>query len=85
MPGRPELPFLAAGSIAVAGATLRDGKFPALGRPALGVVALVLIASATINTRVAPLIHALGLLILLATVMGATKIVYGKARAKRKK
>lgn len=80
MGARPELPFLAAGAVAVTGATIRDGKFPALGKTAIGVVALVLVASATINTKAAPLIHALGLLILMATVMGATRIIYNKQK-----
>ena len=80
MGARPELPYLAAGAVAVTGATIRDGKFPALGKPALGVVALVLVASATINTKAAPLIHALGLLILMVTVMAATRIIYNKQK-----
>jgi hypothetical protein len=76
---RPELPFLAAGAVAIVGGTKREGKFPANGMQALiATVVLVVAASATANTRIAPLVHAVGLLLLMAAV-------YGTARQYQKK
>lgn len=72
----PELPFLAAGGVAIAGGAIAEKHWPANGLKALiGTVALVIAASATANSRVAPLVHAIGLLLLLTAVMAATKQV----------
>ena len=69
---RPELPFLAAGAVAIAGGTVRERKWPSEGgRAILGTLALVIVASATANTRIAPLVRAIGLLLLLASVMAS--------------
>jgi hypothetical protein len=71
---RPELPFLAAGAIAIVGGTKREGKFPVNGMQALiATVVLVVAASATANTRIAPLVHAIGLLLLMAAVYGTVR------------
>jgi hypothetical protein len=78
---RPELPFLAAGAVSVIGGAIHEGKWPDnTGRAVLGTVVLVLAASASANTRVAPLVQAVGLLLLLTSVMAAAKT----ARAKKK-
>lgn len=70
----PELPFLAAGAVALVGGARREGKFPANGIKALVATAiLVLIASATANTSAAPLVRALGLITLLGAVFGAAR------------
>lgn len=67
---RPELPFLAAGGIAIAGGMAREKKWPSEGAGALiGTLILVVVASATAGTRIAPLVRAIGLLLLLAVVM----------------
>lgn len=79
---KPELPYLAAGGVAVLGATVRDGHLPPMGRVAIGTVALVIFASATTDTKIAPLVHAFGLLVLLATVLAATNVVIRKANKK---
>ncbi len=72
---RPELPFLAAGGIAIAGGIAREKKWPSEGgRAILGTLVLVIVASATANTRIAPLVRALGLLLLLASVMASVPV-----------
>lgn len=67
---RPEMPFLAAGGIAIAGGFVREKKWPENGVKALiGTLLLVIVASATSGTSFAPLVRAIGLLMLLAAVM----------------
>lgn len=44
-------------------------------RAVVGTVALVLVASATADTVIAPLVHAIGLLLLMAAVMAAVRAV----------
>jgi hypothetical protein len=71
---RPELPFLAAGAVSVIGGAIHQKKWPDnTGRAAIGTVVLVLAASASANTRFAPLVQAIGLLLLLTAVMAAVK------------
>lgn len=71
---RPELPYLAAGAVALIGGAIRDKKWPSNSTKAIiGTVAVVLLASASADTPVAPLVHALGLLVLLAATMAAIK------------
>jgi len=71
---RPEMPFLAAGAVALVGGVRKEGHFPKSGVPAvIGVMVLVIVASATAGTRIAPLIRAIGLLLLMAAVFSATK------------
>lgn len=68
----PEMPYLAAGAIAVAGGVARDKGFPKNGLSAvIATVALVIVASATAGSVIAPAIRALGLLLLMAAVMSA--------------
>jgi len=72
----PELPYLAAGGVAIAGGAIAEKKWPSNGVKALlGTVVLVIVASATAGSRVAPLVHAVGLLLLLTAVMAATNQV----------
>lgn len=69
---RPEMPFLAAGVVSVVGGIAREGRFPREGMNAvIGTVVLVIIASATAGTKVAPLVRAIGLILLLGAVFGA--------------
>lgn len=69
---RPEMPYLAAGMVALAGGVARERSFPAKGMTSVvGTVALVVIASATADTAIAPLVRAIGLLVLMAAVMTA--------------
>lgn len=70
----PELPFLAAGGVSVIGGAIAEKHWPANGLKAVvGTVALVVAASATANTRIAPLVHAIGLLLLLSAIIAAVK------------
>ena len=70
----PELPFLAAGAVAIAGGAYHEKKWPAnAGKAIIGTVALVILASATSDTPIAPLVHAIGLLILLTAAMSAVR------------
>ena len=69
----PELPYLAAGGIAIAGGAIAEKKWPSNGVKALlGTIVLTVAASATANSRIAPLVHAIGLLLLLTAVMAAS-------------
>jgi hypothetical protein len=70
----PELPFLAAGAVSIIGGTKKQGKFPSNGLTSvMGTVALVIVASATASTRIAPLVHAIGLLLLMTALFAASK------------
>lgn len=73
---RPEFPFLAAGTVAIVGAAAHDKAWPKETAPKaiIGTVALVIVASATADTPLAPLVHAFGLLILLVAVMSAIRL-----------
>lgn len=72
---RPEFPYLAAGAVSIAGAAKHEKAWPKEApRAIIGTVALVIIASATSDTPLAPLVHAIGLLVLLIAVMTAVRI-----------
>lgn len=76
---RPELPYLAAGAVTIIGASVKEKHWPSGGaRSLIGTVVLVIVASATGDTRLAPLVHAFGLLILLVAVMAAIRLNMGK-------
>jgi hypothetical protein len=82
---RPELPFLAAGAVAITGGAIREHKWPSNATTAvIGTVALTVAASATAETRIAPLVHAIGLLLLLSAVMASVTAVQN-AKKKVKK
>lgn len=69
---RPEMPFLAAGAVALLGGIVREGGWPAEGTGALvGTLAAVLVASMASGSAFAPLVRAVGLLVLLGAVYGA--------------
>jgi hypothetical protein len=71
---RPEFPFLAAGAVAVIGGAIREKKWPdSTVRSVIGTIVLVVAASATANTKGAPLVHAIGLLLLLTSIMAAVR------------
>ena len=82
---RPELTYLAASGVALAGATYRDGKLPNLTRPLVGTVILVIVAAASSRTAAAPVVDAFGKLLLLGVVIAVGMIVYKKQNAKGKK
>lgn len=73
---RPEMPFLAAGGLAIAAGFVRDKKWPDNGgRALIGTLVLVIVASATSESRIAPLVRALGLLMLLISVMVSLPLI----------
>jgi beta-phosphoglucomutase-like phosphatase (HAD superfamily) len=79
----PELPYLAAGTIAIIGGIRKEGHFPSNGVTAVvGTTVLVIVASATAETRIAPLVHAFGLLVLLTAIIAATQQWQAKPKPK---
>jgi hypothetical protein len=69
---RAELPYLAAGTIAVTGGVARQGHWPDGGtRAVIATGFIVVIASGLNDTKLAPLVRALGLLVLLGAVIAA--------------
>lgn len=73
---RPEMPFLAAGAIAIGGGAIKNHGWPTNTLTSvIGTVALVIFASATADSKIAPLVRAIGLLVLLAASMAAIKSV----------
>jgi hypothetical protein len=71
---QPELPFLGAGLVSIAGGAIAEKHWPSNGvKSVIGTVVLVVAASASANSRVGPLVHAIGLLLLLAAVIAAAK------------
>jgi len=80
---RAEMPYLAAGAVSIVGGTAREGHFPSHGLNAvIGTVVLVIAASATSDTKAAPLVRAIGLLLLMASVMAATP-AFNKKKVKK--
>lgn len=79
---RPEFPYLAAGAVSLVGGAVAEHKWPAdTAKAFIGTAVLTVIASATAETPVAPLVHAIGLLILLAAVMAAiTRVQRSKGK-----
>lgn len=82
---RAEFPYLAAGGIVILGATVRDGKLPDLTGPLLGTITLVIFASATDGTKIAPVVRALGILILIGAVIAAGTAISHKATQRKVK
>jgi hypothetical protein len=67
---RPELPYLAAGAVSIVGGARRANGWPATGgRVIIATIVLVIVASASNNSKIAPLVHAFGILLLLVAVM----------------
>lgn len=69
---RPELPYLAAGAISITGGVARTHGWPPEGLRALvATIILVVITSATAETRIAPLVKAFGFLVVLVAIIAA--------------
>jgi hypothetical protein len=72
MVSHPELPFLAAGAIAIIGGTIRERKIPSnTVRALVGTGVLTLVAATTSETKLAPLVHAIGMLLVLGVTIAA--------------
>jgi len=79
----PELPFLAAGGIALIGGAIHEGHWPSSwGRSVIGTVVLVVAASATADTPIGPLVHAIGILLVVTSLMAAVKAANDKKKGK---
>lgn len=81
---RPEMPYLAIGAIAVAGATIKNDKVPDLTLPAIGTIGLVIVTSASAGTRVEPLVTAIGHLLLISVIIATVNVVRTKAKKGKK-
>lgn len=81
----PETPFFASGALLLGAGIARTGGFPQdTLKAVLAVLALALIASATANTKAAPVVRAIGLLFLLASGMAAIRTFYDAAEKRKK-
>lgn len=68
---RPEMPYLAAGAVSVIGGAVKEKAFPANGVLSItATIFLVIVVSMTSNTKVAPLMHAIGMLLLMGAIFG---------------
>lgn len=71
---RAELPYLGAGIVSLVGGYRSEGRWPDYGtRAVVATVVLVIVAAAANGTKVAPLARAVGMLMLLGAVYGATR------------
>ena len=72
----PEFPFILSGALILIGGTIENNGYPKNGiRSLIGTLILALVASATNNTPVAPMVRAIGLLYLLAAAMRTVKVI----------
>ena len=75
---RAEMPFIAAGAVTIAGGVYREKAWPSEGaRAILGTLTIVVVASALNDTAVAPLVRAVGMLVLLVAVIATVRSVKG--------
>lgn len=82
---RPEMPFFIAGAIAIGGGVYREKGWPSEGTNALlATFVLAVVASMTAESRVAPLVRALGFLVLIGSVMATTRYVQAAKKAEKK-
>jgi hypothetical protein len=69
---RPELPFLAAGGITIVGGVRQENAWPANGvKVVIATFVLVIIASASAGSALAPLVRAFGILLVLVAILGS--------------
>lgn len=81
----PELPFLTAGAIAIVGGSIKNhGWPPSAPKAIIGTVVLVIAASATADSPIAPVVHALGVLLVVASLMAAVNAVQSSKKAPAK-
>jgi hypothetical protein len=80
-----ETPYAAAGLITLASYSAKERNWPAAGhRIILATIILIIVASASNNTVIAPLVKAVGYLVLISSVIANTPI-YSKAQNASKK
>lgn len=79
----PELPYLGAGALSLAGGVIKEGKWPSGAlKVVIATVILVLFASATGDTKVAPLVRAIGILFFIAALFGMVRASITKKAGK---
>lgn len=79
----PELPYLAAGAVAMVGNVKRAGKWPDDVLPSvIATVILVLFASATDGTRIAPIVRAVGMLALIGATYSTVRAYQSAGKVK---
>lgn len=81
----PEMPYLAAGAVTIAGGAIRDKAWPAEGvQAALATLVIVVVTSATGGMKIAPLVRAFGMLVLLVAVIATVRNINAtKAKVKK--
>lgn len=86
MAAGPELPFLGAGALALVGGAIKEGHWPDKSLTAIiATVVLVLFASATADTKIAPVVRAIGLLFLMAALFGVVRASINRQAKKKAK
>ena len=74
----PEFPYIAATIVALITGVRREGGFPSNGIPALiAASVLVIVASATAGGKLAPLVRAIGIALLLSALLGFGRTLNG--------
>lgn len=82
----PELPYLGAGALALTAGIIREGKWPDNSlKSIIATIVLVLFASATGDTKIAPVVRAIGLLFLMAALYGVVRASINKQAKKKAK
>lgn len=77
----PEIPYLGAGALALVGGAIRQGRWPDHALTSVvATVVLVLFASATADTKIAPVVRAIGLLFLMASLFGVVRASIDKKK-----
>jgi hypothetical protein len=83
---RPEAPFFIAGAIAIGGGIYREKGWPSEGTNALlATFVLVIVASMSADTPLAPLVRAFGFLACIGSVMATTRYVQAAKAAEKRK
>jgi hypothetical protein len=78
-----EMPFLLTGAVVLVGGTARDKGWPKEGFNAIiATTVLVILSSLTNGTDFAPLVHAIGLLMLLSAVMVSIPYIHAVGKKK---
>jgi hypothetical protein len=85
MAAGPELPYLGAGALALVGGAIKQGHWPDHALTSvIATVVLVVFASATGDTKIAPVVRAIGLLFLMAALFGVVRASINKQKTKKK-
>ena len=78
----PEIPYLAAGAISIAGGVIREKGWPLnLSRSVVSTIILVIAASALGSTALAPVVRAVGLLLVVVALIAAVNATRGNSHA----